>query len=287
MYSSIKEERRSPQIAFVFFNRPEKRNAMSPDVHKEMLDCLTRLRNDKELRVLVVSGVGESFCAGMDLEKFFVEQRPHPERMDESRRIVKDWMEMLRVFPKITIAAINGWCFGAAFRVIGNCDIAIASDKATFGLSEINFGIFPGGGVMKTVADLLRPRDALFLALSGEPITAETAKQVGLVTKVVPHEKLYESVYDMAQKLSVHNPVAVRVTKEVFRRVGRFDDDTAYDFEIAKMDELSYLQKDEWKNVALKKFQRREFKPGLGSYLKDSSKNDDDEEHNDEPKGTG
>lgn len=259
-------EKKDDGVLSVFFNRPEKRNAMSPELHKEMLEVLSSVRDDENARVVVLSGKGESFCAGMDLEKFFLEQRSNPSKMDESRRTSREWMNLLRTMPKVTIAAVNGWCFGAGIRVLGLCDIAFASDRATFGLSEINFGIIPAGGVMKTIADQLGWRDALYLALTGEPIDAKTAEKIRLVNRVVPHEKLYGEVYAVAAKVKRHNPIAVQTAKEVFQRVRYMDDSAAWDYEIAKTEELNYLQKGEWVDVALKKFKEKQFKPGLKSY---------------------
>ena len=90
----------------------------------------------------------------------------------------------LRYFPKPTIAMVNGYCFGGAFSIVEGCDLAIAADEATFGLSEINFKGFPGGAVSKSLANLLRPRDALFYALTGRRFDGKTAAEIGLVNYV-------------------------------------------------------------------------------------------------------
>ncbi len=239
---------------------------MNPRLHVEMLNCLSSLIDDEKTRVVVITGTGDSFCSGMDLKEYFMAQRDKPEKMDQSRRTAKAWMGTLRTFPKATIAAVNGWCFGAGLRVMGLCDIAIASDRAVFGLSEINFGMFPGGGVTKTCSDLLQPRDALYMILTGEPISAKQAYEMRLVNKVIAHEKLRTEVSLLADKLKVHNLLTVRLAKEVFRAVRPLTDETAYDYENSKVEELTYLQKAEWVNVALQKFKKKKFRPGLESY---------------------
>ena len=135
-------------VTTIRFNRPDKRNAMNPQMHREMYDALTELHTDDETRVLVITGNGEAFCAGQDLKEYFYELKDDRRGREEIRRISHAWRhEKLRFFPKPTIAAINGWCFGGAFTVVASVDIAIASDEATFGLSEINFGNIPDAAV--------------------------------------------------------------------------------------------------------------------------------------------
>ena len=134
-------------ITTIAFNRPEKRNAMSPQLHREMFDLLTDLRYDEETRVIVLTGAGESFCAGQDLKQYSLDMDSQPARVrDELREKVRRWRgEMLRTLPKPVIARITGWCLGGALTVIAGCDIAIASEEALFGLPEVNFGHFPAG----------------------------------------------------------------------------------------------------------------------------------------------
>ena len=136
-------------ITTITLNRPEKRNAMSPQLHREMYDCLTDLKYDKETRVIVITGAGESFCAGQDLKQYFIEMDSQPDRVrDEVREKSRQWRnEILRKMPQPVIAKINGWVFGGGFTVVTGCDIAIAADDVQFGLSEVNFGHFPGGEV--------------------------------------------------------------------------------------------------------------------------------------------
>ena len=136
-------------VTTITFNRPEKRNAMSPQLHRDMYDCLTDLRYDKDTRVIIITGAGESFCAGQDLKQYFIEMDSQPERVrDEVREKSRQWRnEILRKMPQPVIAKINGWVFGGGFTVVTGCDIAIAADDVQFGLSEVNFGHFPGGEV--------------------------------------------------------------------------------------------------------------------------------------------
>ena len=129
-YETILVDRRD-NIATITFNRPHKRNAMNPQLHHEMVEVLTELRFDKDLRVLILTGAGESFSAGEDLKEFFYEQR---DRMEFERLLDKalEWrVRILRAFPVPTIAAINGYCFGGAFSMIHwpltGCAISMSS----------------------------------------------------------------------------------------------------------------------------------------------------------------
>ena len=141
------------QIAWVTLNRPEKRNCMSPALNDEMVEVLDALELDDRCGVLVLTGAGDSFSAGMDLREFFraTDGMPFNKQM-RVRRSAANWQwRQLMNFPKPTIAMVNGWCFGGAFTPLVSCDIAIAADEATFGLSEINWGIIPGGVVTRAV----------------------------------------------------------------------------------------------------------------------------------------
>jgi trans-feruloyl-CoA hydratase/vanillin synthase len=133
-------------IAWVILNRPEKRNAMSPTLNREMRDVLEVLEQDAEARELVLTGAGSAWTAGMDLKEYFREVDAGPEILQERiRRDASEWQwKLLRMYTKPTIAMVNGWCFGGGFSPLVACDLAIAADEATFGLSEINWGIPPG-----------------------------------------------------------------------------------------------------------------------------------------------
>src|SRR3954470_22202678 len=120
-------------IATVRFNRPEKRNAMSPQLHKDMTAVLEDLRYDDEARVLVLGGMGKAFCAGMDLKQFFIELNDNRPEYDRILRLALEWRgRTLRYYPKPTIAMIHGYCFGGAFSIVEGCDLAIAAEDTTF-----------------------------------------------------------------------------------------------------------------------------------------------------------
>jgi feruloyl-CoA hydratase/lyase len=266
-YQTILIEKRDG-VTTLRFNRPEKRNAMSPRLHREMYDALSELEFDPETKVLVITGQGESFCAGQDLKEYFYELKDDPRGREEIRRISHAWRhEKLRFFPRPTIAAINGWCFGGAFTVVCSVDIAIAANEATFGLSEINFGNIPGGLVTKVVQEIVQPRQALYYILTADTFQGQKAADIGLVTMSVPKTELDAKVQEVAAKLQTKDPLALRACKEAFKSVSptaSYED--AWYWLSAKVDQLSYQQKDaNWVEQGIGQFMQKNYKPGLGA----------------------
>ena len=118
-------------VATLTLNRPEKRNAMSPRMHEEVTDALDDLRYNDEAAVVVITGAGNSFCAGMDLEEFFHDLKVEkPREFDRIFRLATEWRgRTLRQYPKATIAMVNGYCFGGAFSIVEGCDLAVPPTK--------------------------------------------------------------------------------------------------------------------------------------------------------------
>lgn len=261
---------RENDVVTITLNRPHKKNAMSPKLHEEMVQLLTELRFDKDLRVLVITGKGDSFSAGEDLKEFFYEQR---ERMEFERLLEKalEWrVRILRAFPVPTIAMVNGWCFGGAFSIVAGCDIAIAADEAMFGLSEVNFGHFPGGPVSKQISAVMRPREAVYYILTGDQFNGKRAAEIGLVTYSVPRAQLEEEVKKVVKKLCEKQPLALRACREAFRDSLLIPDmETALAYSTAKSDQLSFLQNSAWKDQGIKQFIEGSYRPGKGPYRKD------------------
>ena len=178
-------------VCVLTLNRPDKRNAMNPTLGEEITDALERLRNDDRCRVLVITGAGDSFCAGMDLKEFFMELQDKPAEYDRAHRVAVEWRgRTLRLFTKPTIAMVNGHCFGGAFTIVEGCDLAVAAEDAKMGLSEINFKMFPGGSVGKSMGNLLRPRDYMLYALTGRPMSGQIAADIGFINYAVPRAEL-------------------------------------------------------------------------------------------------
>jgi Enoyl-CoA hydratase/carnithine racemase len=176
-------------VATVQLNRPEKRNCLSPTLHRNMVDALNEVARAK-CKVMVVTGTGDSFSAGMDLEQCFFEPFDDPDKFNDVNAPCFEWFTHLKSFPAVTVAKVNGWAFGGGFEIAGICDIVIAAEESVWGLSEINFGIFPGGGATWSYAHNMLRKQALFYALTGATFTGKEAVALGMANIAVPLKDL-------------------------------------------------------------------------------------------------
>lgn len=260
------------RIAWVKFNRPEKRNCMSPKLNRQMLKVIEELEFRDDVGVLVLTGEGTAWSAGMDLQEYFRDTEAQGlGTIRKSQREAYSWWKRLRWYEKPTIAMINGWCFGGGYGPLFACDIAVAADDATFGLSEINWGILPGGGASKVVADLMPLRKAMYHAMMGENLTGVQAAEQGLVTESVPSDKLLARVTEIADALLKKDGHALRATKWAVRRMVEMTYDNAEDYLIRTQEALhSYGGVAARKEATRQFLDEKSFKPGLGTF--DTSK---------------
>jgi trans-feruloyl-CoA hydratase/vanillin synthase len=266
-YETIKIEREGG-ITFVIFNRPDQRNAMSPQLHMDMQDALEDLAIDTKTEVLVITGAGKAFSAGQDIKLYFRGTTNDPAARHKARLASNNWRwQQLSRFPKPTIAMVNGFCFGGAFTQVSACDFAIAADDAIFGLSEVNWGILPGGIVAWNVAQIMNYRNAIYYAVTGEPFNGKRAVEIGFVNKSVPKAKLKAEVVKLANLLMKKSPAAMRYTKECIRAVRFMNEPEAADYLNAKSDALKYNDKEKGREHGMKQFlDEKTYRPGLGQY---------------------
>jgi trans-feruloyl-CoA hydratase/vanillin synthase len=259
-------------IAWVKFNRPEKRNCMSPKLNRQMGRVIADLEFREDVRVLVLTGEGDAWSAGMDLKEYFRENEAKGlGAIRQSQREAYSWWERLRWYEKPTIAMINGWCFGGGYGPLFACDIAVASEDAQFGLSEINWGILPGGGASKVAVELMPFRKAIYHAMMGENLTGTQAAEQGLVTEAVPAIRLEARVREIAQALIKKDGNALRATKWAIRRMTEMTYDNAEDYLIRAQEALHSFGGVEARHEATRQFlDEKSFKPGLGTF--DTSK---------------
>jgi len=254
-------------VATVTLNRPHKRNAMSPTLHIEMVEVLEKLRYETSSRVVVITGAGDAFCAGMDLKQFFMDLKDNPPEFDRIYRMATEWrFRTLRYYPKPTIAMVNGYCFGGAFSIVEGCDLAFAAKEATFGLSEVNFKHYPGGSVSKSLANLMRPRDALYYAMTGRPFKGDRAAEIGFINAAYPLAELKDEVMALAQDIASKDPDALTACKEGYRFSLEMSADAAINYAAAKSDQLTMRQKDSWRNEGIGDFLQGKYRPGLGGH---------------------
>src|SRR2546427_6308644 len=261
-------------IAWVKFNRPEKRNCMSPKLNRQMLRVINELEFRDEVGVLVLTGEGAAWSAGMDLKEYFRNTEAQGLKgVRHSQREAYAWWERLRWYQKVTIAMINGWCFGGAYGPLFACDLAFCSEDAQFGLSEINWGILPGGGATKVARELLSFRRAMYHALMGENIDGRTAAEWGLVNEALPLAQLEARVEKVARTLLAKNPVALKATKDDIRRVSEMTYDNAEDYLIRAQEAANFFDREGRKEGIRQFIDDKSYKPGLSAY--DRSKQGD------------
>jgi trans-feruloyl-CoA hydratase/vanillin synthase len=257
-------------VAWVTLNRPEKRNCMNPTLNAEMHEVLDFLEADDRCGVLVLTGAGESFSAGMDLKEYFreTEAKGHI-AIRRSQRDAYGWFRRLRWFEKPTIAMVNGWCFGGAFGPLFSCDLAIAAESAVFGVSEINWGIIPGGNVTKVLVELMSARDAMYYTLTGETFDGKKAAELKVVNEAVPAEQLRARVRQIADSMLEKNPQTLKAAKDAIKRVAEMTVDASEDYLVVRQESLNYLDKSEGRKQGLKQFiDDKTYRPGLGAYKK-------------------
>jgi feruloyl-CoA hydratase/lyase len=256
-------------IAWITLNRPDKRNAINPGIVFEMVAVLDAMEEDDDVRVLVITGSGDSFSAGQDLKEYF--RIPDAGPAIERERLYAanaawQWRRMMH-FSKPTIAMVNGWCFGGAFQVLIGCDLAVAADEATFGLSEINWGIIPAGIVTKSVAEVMNQRDALYYIMTGETFDGKRAKELGLVNFSVPREELRERTKALADTLKQKNPYVLRAAKSAYHHVKSMPWDSALEYLMAKSDQTKFRDPEKGDQKGMKQFlDDKSYKPGLQTY---------------------
>lgn len=221
------------RVATLILNRPEARNALSPQLLAQLLDALDRAAGDSEVGVVVITGAGDkAFCAGGDLGGGGKIPAPY-ERYDGSRLFV-DMLRKLYHFPKPTIARVNGYCLAGGFGLALACDFLIAHEGVEFGTPEIDRGLFP----MMILAPIVRsiPRKAVLeLILMGEKIPAKRAFDLGIASAIVGANDLDAEVNRWATKLASKSPVVLQLGKRA----------------LATMDGMTYDQALEYLNTML------------------------------------
>jgi trans-feruloyl-CoA hydratase/vanillin synthase len=260
------------RIAWVSYNRPEKRNCMSPKLNRQMMRVLDELEFRDDVGVLVLGGEGDAFSAGMDLQEYFRENEAKGiGAIRQSQREAYGWWDRLRWYEKPTIGMVHGWAFGGAYGPLHALDIVVAADEATFGLSEINWGILPGGGASKVAQELMPFRKAIYHAMMGENLTGKQAEEQGLVTESVPVGELRARVTAIAEGLLKKDQNALRATKWAMRRMSEMTFDNAMDYLIRAQEGLNSMGGSAARKEATKQFlDDKTFKPGLGAF--DTSK---------------
>lgn len=207
-FENVLYEVRGP-LALITLNRPSKRNAISLGTLEELHQAVTLAEHDEAARVLAFTGAGDkAFASGSDLAE--VEHRDLKKALEP---IVQGLAERLERLPKPTIAAINGLCYGGGLEVALGCDVRVASETAAFATPEGKLGIIPGGGATQRLPRIVGRGWGMHMLLMGEPIDAQQALAIGLVTKLTAPEALLDEVQAMAEHLATFAPFVPRFMK--------------------------------------------------------------------------
>ena len=221
MYKTIKYEVKD-QIAYITLSRPEALNALNTELIHEVDDALTQIEKDEDIRALILTGEGRSFAAGADIAEMY------PLGMEGGRKVAQNGSGMMRHLEKMpipVIAAVNGFALGGGCELSMACDIILASEKAKFGQPEVGLGITPGFSGSQRLPRRVGVGKAKEMIYSGKIITAQEAKEIGLVDELYSPEELMDKAVEMAKSFMVNAPIAIKYSKAAIDRGMQMDID--------------------------------------------------------------
>ena len=205
-------------VAAITLNRPEKHNAFDDTIIDELIKKLDELEANSSVRILVLAANGKSFSAGADLGWMkSMAELDYQGNLDDARQLA-ELMRKLNGFPKPTVARVQGATFGGAVGLVACCDIAIASERASFSLSEVKIGLIPAV-ISPYVSAAMGARFARRYAISGERFDAETAAKTGLVSEIVDENKLDDAINEITDELLANSPAAMAAANSLIANV--------------------------------------------------------------------
>jgi len=232
------------EIGYITFNRPRQLNALNQQLAAEIETILKLWARDPKIKVVILTGGKRCFSAGADLTEVLKQKTASPEAWPEPfisfLTKVRQSFNTLERFPKPVIAAISGIAYGGGMEISLISDIRIASETASFSLPEVKIGILPAGGGTQRLARLLGAGGAKEMLLTGEPINASQAKELGLVSQVVSEVELLDAAKNKAEALKKCAPLSLSAIKECVQVSLSADLETGLDFELAQARALSY-----------------------------------------------
>ena len=219
---------RKSHVGILALNRPQALNALSHQVLLDLKQGLSQLNNDDDIYVIIITGKGRAFAAGADISKMTTMNVYDGKKFSEMGNRV-----CLRIenSEKPVIAAVNGYALGGGCEIALACDIRIAAENAMFGLPEVGLGIMPGFGGTQRTPRTIGVAMAMEMILTAEPINAQKAKEIGMVNRIVPTDRLMEEALILAQKIAKKPQIAIRAAKQAVRRGLQADIATAITYE--------------------------------------------------------
>jgi len=222
----VKEE----GIAIVTMNRPDRLNALSFKLKKELGDVFDEMEQDEDVKVVILTGGPKAFSAGADIKERAAAQMSQPESFFERRKSHAFFCK-IEDFQKPVIAAISGVAVGGGCELTLVCDLRIASETARFGVPEVKIGVIPAAGGTQRLPRIIGITRAKELLYTGDFIDAQEAYRLGLVNRVVPVEKLMDAAREMARKLMNNPPLSIRFTKRAVNVGIQLDMASALEYE--------------------------------------------------------
>ena len=216
-------------VATLTLDRPEALNALTVAVKVALREALERMATDRSIRVVILTGAGRAFCAGQDLAE---RDLPDAAPLDvELRERYNPIIRALRSMGQPVIAAVNGVAAGAGASLAFACDVRIAAEDARFVLAFGKIGLVPDSGATWFLPRLVGPARAAEMALVGDPLTADEALRIGLVSRVVPGDELLATARELADRIAAGAPLANSLVKGAFERAATIDLETALEGE--------------------------------------------------------
>lgn len=202
-------------ILHISLNRPEQLNALSEAVLQQLADCFHTAKHDRNIKAVLLTGEGKGFCAGADIKQLATLNGTRGVEFARRGQAVFNQLEMVG---KPSLAAVHGFAFGGGCELAMAATIRIATEKTVFGQPEIKLGVIPGFGGTQRLARLIGKGRALKLCLTGERFTAQDALQWGLITDIVPEDRLIQHATALLTELTALSPVALAAIIDVIHR---------------------------------------------------------------------
>ncbi len=222
-YQQITVERAGP-VATLTLNRPDRRNALSLDLMTEVTATLTQLGTQREVQAIVIAGAGPAFSAGHDMNEMVDREPAFYDKLFDQCTVM---METIHRVPQPVIARVHGIATAAGCQLVASCDLVVAAEEAWFATPGVRIGLFCSTPMVPISRAVGRKR-AMQMLLTGDPISAETAQEWGLVNLVVPASELDGAIAGLVEKIARSSPVTIGIGKEAFYRQIELSETDAY-----------------------------------------------------------
>lgn len=245
------------RVGLVRLNRPEVRNALNNTLLTELMEALAVFDADEKIGAMVITGDERAFAAGADIKEML--------GLSAVEMLLRDRVaqfDRIRQIKKPVIAAVSGWCLGGGNELALSCDLIVASETARFGQPEINIGVIPGAGGTQRLARAVGKAVAMEMVLNNRTLSAEEARQLGMLNRVTSVERYLEEALALASELAARAPLALRLGKEAVNNAfesslteGIADERRAFYFLFSTQDQKEGMtafvekRKPEWKGV--------------------------------------